>query len=146
MGNNRPGPASGMNTKVEQPQSSANAADIAKYALAILVAAGGIVAFYWFSQWPGPVRGLVAALAIAAGFVIAAFTAKGRQAREFFNESLFELRKVVWPTKQETFRLTWVILLVVVIVSLILSLFDWLISLLIQQFLNSSSWFNSLFG
>ena len=126
-----------MNTKVEQSQNSANAADIAKYALAILVAAAGIVAFYWFAQWPGPVRGLVAAAAIAAGFGIAAFTAKGRQAREFFNESLFELRKVVWPTKQETFRLTWVILLVVVIVSLILSAFDYVISWLIRLLLGS---------
>ncbi|MBW8311342.1 MAG: preprotein translocase subunit SecE [Rhizobium sp.] len=63
------------------------------------------------------------------------FTAKGRQAREFFSESMFELRKVVWPTRQETTRTTGVILVVVVIVSLILSGFDFVISWLIRLLL-----------
>jgi preprotein translocase subunit SecE len=124
-----------MNTKVEQSQQSASGADIAKYVLAFALVAGGIVAFYWFSQWPGPVRGLVAAAGLVAGAFVASLTAKGRQAKEFFSESLFELRKVVWPTRQETGRITVVILIVVVIVSLILSGFDFVISWLIRLLL-----------
>jgi preprotein translocase subunit SecE len=71
---------------------------------------------------------------VAAGAVFA-LTAKGRVAREFFSESLFELRKVVWPTRQETRKTTVVILIVVVIVSLILSFFDLIISWLIRLLL-----------
>ena len=135
-----------MNTKVEQADQATNAADIAKYVLAALIVAGGIFAFYWFSQWPGPIRGLVAVLGVVVGGAIASTTAKGRQAREFFSESLFELRKVVWPTRQETLRITGVILIVVVIASLILSLFDLTISKVVEQLLNPNSWFWNLFN
>ena len=124
-----------MNTKVEQAEQAVSAADVAKYVLAIALVAGGIFAFYWFSQWPGPVRGLVAAAGVVLGGVVLASTAKGRQVKDFVSESLFELRKVVWPTRQETLRITGVILVVVVIVSLILSGFDFVISWLIRLLL-----------
>ena len=126
-----------MNTKVEQSEAATGAADIAKYALAIALVAAGIFAFYWFGQWPGPVRGLVATAGVVAALAVMALTAKGRMAREFVSESLFELRKVVWPTRQEATRTTGVILVVVAIVSLILAGFDFLISLGIQGLLGN---------
>jgi preprotein translocase subunit SecE len=124
-----------MNTKVDQAEQAVTAADVAKYVLAAALVVGGIVAFYWFSQWPGPVRGLVAAAGVVAAAAVMALTAKGRQVREFASESLFELRKVVWPTTQETRKITGVILIVVVIVSLILSGFDLVISYAIRLLL-----------
>ncbi|HEX5756506.1 MAG TPA: preprotein translocase subunit SecE [Arenimonas sp.] len=135
-----------MNSKVEQANQAVAPADVAKYVLAVLIAAAGLFAFYWFSQWPGPVRGLVMVVSLAAAVAVAAFTAKGRDAREFISESVFELRKVVWPTRQESLRITGLILIVVVIVSLVLSLFDWVIALVIEQLLKPGSWFNSLFS
>ena len=48
----------------------------------------------------------------------------GRFVREFITESHFELRKIVWPTSQETRQTTLVIFAVVAIVSLILFLYD----------------------
>ena len=77
-----------------------------------------------------------AAVSLVAAGVVALFTAKGRDAREFFNESLFELRKVIWPTTEESTRTTIVILIVVVIVSLILAGFDWVISLGVRALLS----------
>jgi preprotein translocase subunit SecE len=124
-----------MNTKLEQGQQAVSAADVGKYVLAFMLVAGGFFAFYWFSQWPGPVRGLVVAGGILAGAAVMAFTAKGREIREFFSESMFELRKVVWPTTQETRKITGVIMIVVVIVGLILSGFDFVISWLIRLLL-----------
>ena len=125
------------NTKVEQAEQAVAPADVAKYVLAFALAAGGIFAWYWFGQWPVVLRGMLVVAAIAAAIGVVAVTAKGRQGREFVSESLFELRKVVWPTRQETLRITGVILLVVVIVSLILSAFDlvisWVIRLLLGQ-------------
>ena len=124
-----------MNTKVDQAPQSVSAADVAKYVLAVALVVGGIVAFYWFSQWPGPVRALVAVAGVVAAAGVMSLTAKGRQTKEFFSESLFELRKVVWPTRQEAMRITGVILVVVVIVSLILAAFDFVISWLIRLLL-----------
>ncbi|NJS14773.1 MAG: preprotein translocase subunit SecE [Sphingopyxis sp.] len=78
--------------------------------------AAGIAGWYLLS-WPTPVRALVVILSIVAAGAVAAFTAKGRDAQEFARESMFELRKVVWPTTDETTRTTVVIMIVVVIVS-----------------------------
>ena len=112
------------------PTQSAGAGDIAKYVLAILLAVAGLVAFYWFeNQWPTGIR----ILAVVAGLVLAALvfmaTVKGVQTREFLSESRFELRKVVWPTRQETTRTMWVVIAAVIIISLILAAFDWVIQL-----------------
>lgn len=123
-----------MNTKVETTDSAINPLDIAKYAAAILLVAGGIAGWYLL-DWPGPIRALLVILSIAAAGAVAVFTAKGREAREFTSESMFELRKVVWPTTDETTRTTIIILIVVVVVSLILAGFDWVISLGVRALL-----------
>jgi preprotein translocase subunit SecE len=127
-----------MNTKVEQAEQAVNAADVAKYVLAVAIIAASIWAYTSaLSSWAAPLRGLLVAAAVVVAGVIVSTTAKGRDARGFFSESLFELRKVVWPTRQEALKTTWVILIVVALVSIILSLFDlgisWLIRLLLGQ-------------
>ena len=124
-----------MNTKAEQVQGT-SAGDFAKYGLALLVVAAGIVAFYML-PWPAPVRGLLVAVAMVAALAVMALTAVGRQGREFLSEALFELRKVVWPTQQEARRITAVVLAVVVAISLILALFDWVISIMIKWLLGN---------
>ena len=48
----------------------------------------------------------------------------GTALRDFLVESNFELRKVVWPTRQETIQTTLVIMVVVVILSILLGLID----------------------
>lgn len=125
-----------MNTKAENSGSN-KALDIAKYALAVLIAAAGVYVFYMYPQWPGPIRGLLVALSFALALVVFGFTAKGLVARQFFSDSLFELRKVVWPTREETYKITGMVLVVVVIISLILAGFDWLISLGVKSLLGS---------
>jgi preprotein translocase subunit SecE len=101
---------------VEQAEQQTTApVDMAKYVLAIALVAGGIFAYYWLG-WAAPLRALLVAAEIVAAGAVVAFTAKGRDAREFISESMFELRKVVWPTSQEALRITFVILVVVVIV------------------------------
>jgi preprotein translocase subunit SecE len=123
-----------MNSKVEQP-GSASAGDIVKYALAVLLVAAGVAAYIYFDQWAGPLR----ALAVAAGLVLAAVvfltSGKGLQTREFLSESRFELRKVVWPTRQEAMRTTWVVIIAVAVLSLILAAMDLFIQFLVKLIL-----------
>lgn len=119
-----------MNSRVEPNKSGASTGDLVKYVLSGLLLGGGLFAFYWFDgQWPTVVRVLsVIAGLIAAGAVFMT-TVKGAQTREFLVESRFELRKVVWPTRQEALRTTWVVMIAVVLISLLLAGFDQLISL-----------------
>jgi preprotein translocase subunit SecE len=123
-----------MNTKVESTNSAVNPLDIAKYVAAILIVAGGIAGWYLL-PWPTPVKALLVILSVVAAGAVGAFTAKGREVQEFAKESMFELRKVVWPSTDESIRTTVVILIVVVIVSLILAGFDYVISLGVRALL-----------
>ncbi|MEQ1514261.1 MAG: preprotein translocase subunit SecE [Lysobacteraceae bacterium] len=127
-----------MNSRVEQSKSGGSAGDIVKYALALLLVAAGIFAFYWFNgQWPTVARVMSVIGGLVAGAVLFMTTVKGAQTREFLGESRFELRKVVWPTRQEATRTTWVVIVVVIIMSLILALFDWLIQLGVKALLGT---------
>ena len=126
-----------MNIKAEQPKGT-SAGDIGKLVLAAVILVAGIVAYSWFSndaRVPSVARllGVLAALVIA--LAIAAFTALGRRVRHFLAESQFEMRKVVWPTRDETIKTTGVILLVVIILSLLLGLIDLILKSVILDWL-----------
>ncbi|MDI9239004.1 preprotein translocase subunit SecE [Lysobacter sp. LF1] len=112
-----------MNSKVEQP-GAGSAGDIVKYALALLLVVAGVAVYIFFDQWAGPLRAaaVVAGLVLGAGVFLT--SGKGHQTREFLSESRFELRKVVWPTRQEAMRTTWVVMIAVAVLSLILAGFD----------------------
>ncbi len=79
------------------------------------------------------VLGLLA-LAVVAGFV-ALQTAQGHAFWQLVRESRTEIRKVVWPTRQETTQTTLIVVAFVIVVALILwgldSLLGWLVSLVI---------------
>ena len=76
---------------------------------------------------------LVVLAVIAA--LLAARTAKGKAFIQLGLEARTEIRKVVWPTGQETAHTTMIVVVVVLIVAVILwaldSLLSWLISLVI---------------
>ena len=115
-----------------------SAVNILKYALALLLVVAGVFAFYWFEgQWPTGVR----ILAVVAGLVLGALafmaTTKGGETREFLSESRFELRKVVWPTRQETWRTMWVVVIVVILISLLLAGMDFFIQMGVKALLGN---------
>ena len=126
-----------MNTKAENATTGTSPGDILKYLLAAAVAIAGMVAFYLFPQWPGALRGLIVILGFAGALALLAMTVLGLRGRDFLSESMFELRKVVWPTKDEATRITLVVLAVVVVVSLVLAGFDLVISWLIKLLLSN---------
>lgn len=126
-----------MNSKVENPKDGVSAADIAKYVLALALVVAGLVAWWVFAgQWATPLRALAVVGGLVLGAVVFLATAKGRQTREFLSESRFELRKVVWPTRQEAMRMTWVVIIAVVILSLLLGGVDFVIQFLVEKFLS----------
>ena len=121
-----------MNGKVEQ-QGTGSSVDTVKLLAALLILVAGVVGFYWFADsghFAVRVAGLVACL-VGAG-VLAAFTGPGRALAGFVGETRFELRKVVWPTRQETLQTTIMVLIVVVIISIMLWLIDMLLSWIVR--------------
>ena len=112
-----------MNAKVEKA-GSVNAVDTVMTALAVLLLIAGVFAYYWFSDWSGIARFGVLLGGIVACVAVGAFTKAGRSTRDYLVESQFEMRKVVWPTRDGTLRTTLVIIVVVIILSLLLGLID----------------------
>lgn len=98
--------------------------DVAQLVLAVLLLVGGIFGYYWFASESGLLRGGILAAGIIGALALFVFTATGRRARHFLSESRFELRKIVWPTRQETVQTTIVVVIVVFIVSILLWIID----------------------
>ena len=111
-----------MNTKAE---TSPGALDTVKLIAAVLVLLGGMVGYYYFTEvsilWR--VLGLVAGLVL--GLVIAFQSAQGQQVWEFIQGSQVEIRKVVWPSQQETLNTT----LIVIAFAVCLALFFFIVDL-----------------
>ncbi len=107
-----------MNAKTEHAGSGL---DTVKLVVVVLLLAGGIYGFYSFADQPLWVRlaGLLAV--IAAAVVVALQTAVGRTIWQFAADSRTEVRKVVWPTRQETLQT----LLIIIIAVLLTALFLW---------------------
>ena len=118
-----------------EQSAGASSLDHLKLGGAVALVAAAIAAFYVFSDVSWAVRAVGVIAAIGAALGIAAFTGPGLRARNFLQEAQFELRKVVWPTRQETIQTTIVIMIVVVIVSIILWVVDSLLSWLVLDLL-----------
>jgi preprotein translocase subunit SecE len=110
-----------MNTQVE---ASASVFDVVKQVFSVVFVVAGVAAFYYFSEAPLLYRviGLVAVALVVTGMMLT--TGVGRHVWGFVLESKQEVRKVVWPTRDETFRTTLLVFAMVFIVGLILWLLD----------------------
>ena len=105
------------NTQVETVSTGA---DKAKLAVSALLVVGGVVAFYLLAKQDLWVR-VVALLAALAAAVAMFLTAEpGKQLIAFGREAVREMRKVVWPTRNETVQMTGYVFAFVVVMALFL--------------------------
>ncbi len=125
-----------MNAQAEEATSS-SILDVAKQVLSVSIVVAGLSAFYYFSEFSLLYRvlALVGVVVVALGLMLT--TAVGRNLWVFVLEAKQEVRKVVWPTREETVRTTLLVFGMVFIVGLILWLLDmflfWGIRLLTGQ-------------
>lgn len=111
--------------------------ELAKLALAAMLAAAAVFQFFYFSGLPVGWRWILLLVLAGGAMTLAALTERGRPAREFLAEARFELRKVVWPTRQETVQTTLVITVVVIVVAIILWLIDSILAWAIRALLGA---------
>ena len=104
----------------EKTESTSNPLDIVKWLVVVALLLGLIAANHMFVEVSVLVRALVAVAAVVIAAFIAATTNKGHAFLTFAKESRMEVRKVIWPTRQETNQTTLIVMVAVLISSLIL--------------------------
>ena len=105
----------------EQVQQSVTVLDTAKLAAGAVILAGGIAAFYLLPDLPIWLRWIIVLAALVVGALVGLQSAPGKTFWGFVQASRTELRKVVWPNRQETVQVT----IVVFVMIIVLALFFW---------------------
>jgi preprotein translocase subunit SecE len=112
-----------MNDQVSETGASAGL-DTAKLVASILLVLGGIVAFYALHTQAAWLRWLSVLAGVVLGAAVYATSAHGRAFWQFMQAARLELRKVVWPTRQETATTTAVVFVFVIVAGVFFWLLD----------------------
>jgi preprotein translocase subunit SecE len=110
-----------MSSKAE---ASENNNDLIKWLLASLLFAVGIISFYFFPDLSVLLRVGILLISVGAAAAIALTTEKGRSTWRFGKEAEIEVRKVVWPTRQETIQTTLIVIAMVIVMALLIWMVD----------------------
>jgi len=97
-----------MDTKVEP---SATLFDAAKLLLAVAILVAAVLGFYYFESAPLALRSLGVLVALGLAAVVALQSMQGQSIWKFIQAARIELRKVVWPTREETIQTTVAVLI-----------------------------------
>jgi len=111
-----------MVAKTETEESSA--LDTLKIVIAIALLVGGIAQFYYFEEESQLYRVLALLGFIAVAGAVMYTTRIGYGAWMFARDARTEVRKVVWPTRQETVQTTLMVIVMVILVGIMLWLMD----------------------
>ena len=111
-----------MVTKTEQQVSSGF--DAVKLLVSLVILVAGVIGFYYFKDEAQLLRVLGILTVVVIAFGIVATTQIGRKSLGFARDARVEVRKVVWPTRQETTQTTIVVLIMVLVVAIMLWLID----------------------
>ena len=114
-----------MNAKAEVPSSPF---DLVKMFLALAVLLGGIVGYYYFEDQSQLLRVAGVLLSMVLAVVIFMQTRMGRELWDFIQGSRVEIRKVIWPNRQETMQTT----LAVIVFTVIMGMFFWLLDMFLS--------------
>ena len=112
-----------------------NRFDVLKWVVVALIVSVGVFGDSYFSAEPVLYRAIaLVVLGLVAGFV-ALQTSKGKAFWSLLKEARIEIRKVVWPTRQETAQTTMIVVAVVLVMALILWGLDSLLGWIVSQFI-----------
>jgi preprotein translocase subunit SecE len=113
-------------------ESSQSVLDWLKW-LVVVALLGAAIVGNWYYQDQSLLNRVLAIVALSAvAVVVAAQTERGRGVWALMKESRVEIRRVVWPTRQETTQTTLIVVALVLFFSLVLwgldSLLGWGVS------------------
>ena len=105
----------------------AGTADRLKLAAAIVIVMGGVAAYYVLANQAVWIRWLPVVGSLLLAAVVVAFSRYGSEFRRFMELARIELRKIVWPTRQETLQTTLVVFGFVIVAGI----FFWVLDLVL---------------
>ena len=103
----------------------AGTTDKVKLAIAIVIVIAGVAGYYVLANQAAWLRWLSVIASLVLAGVVVAFSRYGSEFRRFVELARIELRKVVWPTRQETLQTTLVVFGFVIVAGV----FFWLLDL-----------------
>ncbi len=119
----------------EKMKSTEYKGDALKWIIVFALVAAGVYGNSYFSEYSWVYRSIALVVLAAIGALIAAQTAKGHAFVELGVEAKTEIRKVVWPTREETTQTTLIVVAAVVVLALILYALDSALSWLLKAML-----------
>ncbi len=117
-----------------QTTSLASGKDTALLVVSGLALLAGIVAFYWYEDQSLVLRIGIVLVALAVSSGLAWLSWYGRQFWQFALGSRVELRKVVWPEREETTKTTYVVFIFAGIMGVFFWALDWVLTWLTRYF------------
>jgi preprotein translocase subunit SecE len=122
-----------------QTSPGASAKDTALITLSLLVLFVGIGAFYWYEEQALAIRIAMVIGGLAAGAGLAWFSWYGREFWQFAQAARIELRKVVWPSRDETIKTTYVVFIFAIVMGLFFWGLDWVLTWLTRLLTGQSA-------
>jgi preprotein translocase subunit SecE len=110
-----------------QAPVAASAKDNALMILSIVALLAGVVAFYWYDEDPLALRLAMVGTGLVVAVGLAWVSWYGREFWQFAQAARVELRKVVWPAREDTWKTT----LLVIVFASILGVFFWVLDLIL---------------
>ena len=110
-----------MNAKTET--SGPGVLDLIKMLLAVGLIVAGVGAYYFFPDASVALRAVGVVVSVALAIAVFMSTVRGQELWAFIQSSRVELRKVVWPTKNETVQTA----IAVIIFTLVMAIFFWVL-------------------
>ena len=107
-------------------------------ALSVLATLGGIWAFYWFDDQSLALRVALVVCGVAAGLGLAWLSSYGREFWVFAQAARIELRKVVWPDRDETVKTTYVVFVFAILLGVFFWALDWILTALTRYLTGQS--------
>jgi len=104
----------------EKTENQSNSLDMFKWVVVFALLAGLVTANTVYGEISVLYRAIAAVVVVAIAGFIAASTLKGSTFLSFAKESRTEVRKVVWPTRQEANQTTLIVLAATLVMALIL--------------------------
>lgn len=127
----------GKQNSLPAGENKASGLDRLKWLIIGVLLLAGIVANFHFAGIAWAIRTAIGIVWLVLLAAIALTTSQGQKAWVFIKAARGELRKVVWPTRQETTQTTLVVVAMVVVTALVLwgldTFFFWAVSLVTGQ-------------
>ena len=106
--------------------------------VSVLAILGGIWAFYWFDDQSLTLRVAMVVAGVIAGLGLAWLSWYGREFWQFAQAARVELRKVVWPERDDTVKTTYIVFGFAFLMGMFFFGLDWVLTWM-TRFLSGQS-------